>query len=79
MAALVGAFLVILVLLLFASTAMYSLEHDVQPDKFGSVPAAAWWALSTLTTVSYGDAVPITPRPPGFRTSPIFIFPPPDG
>ena len=59
--ALLGALLVILVLLLFASTAMYSLEHDVQPDKFGSVPAAAWWALSTLTTVGYGDAVPITP------------------
>jgi len=59
--ALVGALLVILVLLLFASTAMYSLEHQVQPDKFGSVPAAAWWALSTLTTVGYGDAVPITP------------------
>jgi voltage-gated potassium channel len=55
--ALVGA---LLVLLLFASTAMYSLEHDVQPDKFGSVPAAAWWALATLTTVGYGDAVPVT-------------------
>jgi voltage-gated potassium channel len=59
--ALVGALLVILVLLLFASTAMYSLEHDAQPDKFGSVPAAAWWALATLTTVGYGDVVPITP------------------
>ena len=59
--ALLGALLVILVLLLFASTAMYSLEHEVQPDKFGSVPAAAWWALATLTTVGYGDVVPVTP------------------
>ena len=59
--ALLGALLVILVLLLFASTAMYFIEREVQPDKFGSVPAAAWWALSTLTTVGYGDVVPITP------------------
>jgi voltage-gated potassium channel len=58
--ALLGALLVILILLLFASTAMYFLERDVQPDKFGSIPAAAWWALSTLTTVGYGDAVPHT-------------------
>ena len=59
--ALLGALLVILVLLLFASTAIYFLERDAQPDKFGSVPAAAWWALATLTTVGYGDVVPITP------------------
>jgi voltage-gated potassium channel len=40
---------------------MYFLERGAQPDKFGSVPAAAWWALTTLTTVGYGDVVPITP------------------
>jgi voltage-gated potassium channel len=59
--ALLGALLIILVLLLFASTAAYFLERDAQPDKFGSVPAAAWWALATLTTVGYGDIVPVTP------------------
>jgi voltage-gated potassium channel len=59
--ALLGALLVILVLLLFASTAMYVLEREAQPDKFGSIPAAAWWALATLTTVGYGDVVPVTP------------------
>ena len=40
---------------------MYFLEREAQPDKFGSIPAAAWWALATLTTVGYGDVVPITP------------------
>jgi voltage-gated potassium channel len=59
--ALLGALLVMLVLLLFASTGIYFLERGVQPDKFGSIPAAAWWALATLTTVGYGDVVPITP------------------
>lgn len=59
--ALLGALLVLLILLLFASTTIYFLEREAQPDKFGSVPAAAWWALATLTTVGYGDVVPVTP------------------
>jgi voltage-gated potassium channel len=58
--ALLGALLVILVLLLFASTAIYFLENEAQPDKFGSIPAAAWWAMATLTTVGYGDVFPET-------------------
>lgn len=59
--ALIGALLVMLVLLLFTSTGMYFLERHVQPAAFGSIPASAWWALATLTTVGYGDVVPVTP------------------
>ena len=59
--ALLGALLVMMMLLLFASSIVYFLERDARPDKFGSIPAAAWWGLSTLTTVGYGDIVPITP------------------
>jgi voltage-gated potassium channel len=59
--ALLGALLVILILLLFASSGMYLIERQVQPDKFGSIPQAAWWALATLTTVGYGDVEPVTP------------------
>ena len=58
--ALFGALLVMLVLLLFASTGMYFLERHAQPEAFGSIPASAWWALSTLTTVGYGDVTPTT-------------------
>ena len=45
--------------LLFASL-LYAVEHDVQPDKFGTIPAAMWWAIVTLGTVGYGDVVPAT-------------------
>jgi len=59
--ALFGALLIMLVLLLFSSTGIYFLEREAQPHVFNSIPAAAWWALATLTTVGYGDLVPITP------------------
>lgn len=48
------------VVLLFASL-LYAVEHDVQPEKFGTIPQAMWWAVVTLGTVGYGDVVPITP------------------
>ena len=60
-AEIIGAavFLLCLVLVL-ASGAMYVVEHDVQPEAFGSIPAAMWWTVATLTTVGYGDVVPVT-------------------
>lgn len=59
--ALIGAGLLLLTVVLFASTGIYYIEGAAQPDKFGSVPDAAWWAIATLTTVGYGDVAPITP------------------
>ena len=48
-------------LLLLASSIMYQLEHDAQPEAFSSIPATLWWGVVTLTTVGYGDVFPVTP------------------
>ncbi|EKE85295.1 ion transporter [Idiomarina xiamenensis] len=56
-----AAFSVLFVLMILASSGIYIIESDVQPDKFASIPAAMWWAVTTLTTVGYGDVTPITP------------------
>jgi hypothetical protein len=52
----VSALFILFILLMVASAGMYFLERDVQPDVFGNIPQAMWWAVVTLTTMGYGDA-----------------------
>lgn len=52
-------FLTLLVLIV-ASFLMYYIEGDTQPDEFPNILSAFWWAIATLTTVGYGDVVPVT-------------------
>ncbi|HET9025214.1 MAG TPA: ion transporter [Burkholderiaceae bacterium] len=54
------SFGVAIFILVLASTLMYIVEGHTQPEVFGSIPRAMWWAIATLTTVGYGDAVPMT-------------------
>lgn len=51
---------VLALLLVLSSSLIYFAEHAVQPEAFSSIPAAMWWAISTLTTVGYGDVYPVT-------------------
>ena len=59
--ALTAAFFVMIMALLFSSSIMFAFEHEVQPEKFSSIPTAMWWGMATLTTVGYGDVAPVTP------------------
>lgn len=59
--ALLATFFIMVVALILTASGAYLAEHAAQPDKFGSIPEAMWWAIITLTSVGYGDVVPITP------------------
>ena len=49
-----------LIVIYVSSVFIYFFERTAQPDAFGSVPDALWWAVVTFTTVGYGDLTPIT-------------------
>jgi len=58
--ALMGALFIMLSLITLGAAGMYFIESEAQPDKLGTMFQAMWWAVSTLTTVGYGDVVPVT-------------------
>lgn len=58
--ALGGCVIILAGLTIISATLMHAVEGRVQPDKFGTIPDAMWWAIVTLGTIGYGDAVPVT-------------------
>lgn len=56
-----GVFLIFVLVLLSAAVLAYHVERELQPQHFGSLSMALWWAVTTLTTTGYGDIVPVTP------------------
>ncbi|VEJ09344.1 ion transporter [Actinobacillus delphinicola] len=48
------------ILLIIASSGIYLFEHKAQPEHFGSILRSMWWAIVTITTVGYGENVPVT-------------------
>ncbi len=56
----ISAIFILWIMIIIAATGIFLVEGDIQPKEFGSIPRALWWATVTLTTVGYGDVVPIT-------------------
>jgi voltage-gated potassium channel len=71
--ALIGCFVILVGAALVIATLMHLIEGKAQPDKFGTIPDAMWWAIATLGTIGYGDVVPITPIGRMLATCTIFL------
>ncbi|MBO6604500.1 MAG: potassium channel family protein [Roseicyclus sp.] len=60
-------------MLYVSAVGIYVFEHPAQPEAFTSIPMSLWWAVASLTTVGYGDLVPITLGGRLFTTLVLFI------
>jgi voltage-gated potassium channel len=59
--ALFASFILMISVMCVSAALMQATEGAIQPKSFGTMPDAMYWAITTLTTVGYGDLVPVTP------------------
>jgi hypothetical protein len=57
---LVKLFILSVVVVLFGTILIYSLEYNEPNSEIKSLEDALWWCVQTVTTVGYGDIVPVT-------------------
>jgi voltage-gated potassium channel len=53
--------LIVLALNLVTAALVLSFERDLPNSNIHSYPDALWWAVTTITTVGYGDRFPMSP------------------
>jgi len=49
-----------IIMIFMASTIMYYVENQAQPDVFTNIIETTWWSIATFTTIWLGDVFPIT-------------------
>jgi hypothetical protein len=60
MNAIIKLFLMSVGVILLGTFLMYGLEYNHPYSEIKSLEDALWWCISTVTTVGYGDIVPVT-------------------
>lgn len=51
---------IVLLLIVVAGVMMYSVENPAQPEAFSSIFDGMWYSVVSITTIGYGDIVPVT-------------------
>jgi voltage-gated potassium channel len=55
------SFTMIFFMFIFYSCLIFIAEKDSQPEVFKNITSAMWFTISSITTVGYGDVIPVTP------------------